>query len=76
MLLLTTQVVSRYPSYSIQPPEVGSTILYSGLGDAICEGIVTQIKHIPTRHGNQWGAFLNTAAGPIFINDWRYLSTK
>ncbi len=68
---------STLPSSSpIQPPEVGSTILYRGLGDAICEGVVTQIKRIPTRQGHRWGAFLDTAAGPIFINDWRYLCAK
>ena len=67
---------TRQVSCSIQPPEVGSVILYKGLGEAVCEGVVTQIKQIPTRYGNQWGAFLDTVTGPIFINDWRYLCTK
>lgn len=74
-MLLETGAVRRV-SGSIQPPEVGTVILYKGLGNAICEGVVTQIKQIPTRHGNQWGAFLDTATGPIFINDWRYLCMK
>jgi hypothetical protein len=64
--------------YAIQPPELGAAILYRGLGDTICEGIVTQLRHIETRPGqpNKWGAFLDTSTGPVFINDYRYLQTK
>lgn len=66
------------PGYSIQPPVLGAAILYRGLGDTICEGVVTQLRHIETRPGqpDKWGAFLDTATGPVFINDYRYLQSK
>jgi|GEM_PF-2598542 len=75
-IMLLETGTTQHVSGSIQPPEVGSAILYRGMGNAICEGVVTQIKHIPTRHGDQWGVFLDTVTGPIFINDWRYLCVK
>ena len=65
-------------SYAIPPPMLGAAILYRGLGDAVGEGTVTQLRHIETRPGrpDKWGAFLDTADGLIFIHDWRYLRTK
>ena len=67
-----------HTSYAIQPPLLGAAILYRGLGDTICEGVVTQLRHIETRPGqpNKWGAFLDTPTGPVFINDYRYLQSK
>ena len=71
-------LIQRSHSYVIQPPALGATILYRGLGDAVGEGVVTQLRHIqigPDRP-DKWGAFLDTEGGPIFIHDWRYLRTK
>lgn len=67
-----------HTGYAIQPPVLGAAILYRGLGDTICEGVVTQLRHIETKPGqpNKWGAFLDTPTGPVFINDYRYLQTK
>jgi hypothetical protein len=72
------QVISVEKEYAIQPPMLGATILYRGLGDVIGQGLVTQLRHIKTKAGcpDKWGAFLDTTDGPIFIHDWRYLRTK
>ena len=71
-------LIQQSHSYAIQPPALGATILYRGLGDALGEGVVTQLRHIPIGPGrpDKWGAFLDTENGPIFIHDWRYLRTK
>ena len=76
--MLATTSTKHHTGYAIQPPEPGAAILYRGLGDTICEGVVTQLRHIETRPGqpNKWGAFLDTATGPVFINDYRYLQSK
>jgi len=70
--------MKHFTGYTIQPPALGATIKYCGLGDMICEGVVTQLRHIETKPGqpNKWGAFLDTPTGPVFINDYRYLQTK
>jgi hypothetical protein len=72
------QVISVENYYAIQPPALGATILYRGLGKVIGEGIVTQLRHIETKPvcPDKWGAFLATTDGPTFIHDWRYLRTK
>ncbi len=71
-------LISVETKYAIQPPALGASILYRGLGDVIGEGVVTQLRHIETRSGcpDKWGAFLDTSTGPIFIHDWRYLCNK
>lgn len=56
-------------------PEVDVTIVFVGL-DRLREGTVTQFRHIetsPHRPFNQWGAFVETSDGRLFINDYRYL---
>ena len=71
-------LIQQSHDYAIQPPVLGATILYRGLGDAVGEGIVIQLRHIEIGPGrpDKWGAFLDTEDGPIFIHDWRYLRTK
>jgi hypothetical protein len=70
--------MKHHIGYAIQPPALGATILYRGLGDTICEGVVAQLRHIETRPGqpDKWGAFLDTPTGPVFINDYRYLRMR
>ncbi len=72
------QLISVEDQYAIRPPALGATIVYRGLGDAVGEGVVTQLRHIEIGRGrpDKWGAFLDTEDGPIFIHDWRYLRTK
>jgi len=76
--MATQQPTLTSTSYAIQPPALGATILYRGLGDVIGEGVVTQLRHIETKPDcpDKWGAFLDTPIGPIFIHDWRYLRTR
>jgi len=59
-------------------PEVGETIVFVGL-DRLREGTVTQFRHVetpPYDPFNRWGVFVETADGPAFVNDYRYLWCK